>query len=187
MERRATWNGCEIYLHQGDIAALEVDVIVNAANAELWPGGGVCGAIHRKGGRAIAEECAVLRAGKGTVPVGQAVITTGGNLHALHVIHAVGPVYDDYSPKQAAQLLAHAYRRCLEIARRHRLRTIAVPCISTGVYGYPPEQACPVAIGAVYEDVTKTNGLDQVIFCTFLESDFELYEAELAARASANQ
>ena len=178
MEKKAVWNHCEIYLHQGDITALEVDAIVNAANSELWAGAGVCGAIHRKGGPTIAEECSVLIAAKGKVPVGGAVITSGGRLPARHVIHAVGPVYSDYRPERAAELLASAYRNSLAVARENSFSSIAFPCISTGVYGFPPEKACPTALRAVHDDLMQNGSLTKVIFCTFLASDLELYETE---------
>ena len=95
MELRTRWNGCEVYLHQGDITDLTTDAIVNAANSDLWAGGGVCGAIHRRAGRALAEECSLIISRSGKVSEGQAAITTGGDLPARHVIHAVGPFYED--------------------------------------------------------------------------------------------
>ncbi len=182
MELQARWNECEVYLHQGDITALEVDALVNAANSQLWAGGGVCGAIHRKGGPAIAEECSIIVATKGQVPTGGAVMTTGGNLPARHVIHAVGPVYDDYPKEQAAELLAMAYRCSLALARQHQLRSIAFPCISTGIYGYPPAQACQVALRTVREDLQKHNRLARLIFCTFTDEDHELFHQALKSR-----
>ncbi len=178
MELRAKWNECEIYLHQGDITLLEVDAIVNAANAELWPGAGVCGAIHRRGGPSIAQECAVWVAAHGQVPVGEAAITTGGNLPARHVIHVVGPIYDDYRPPEAARLLANGYRAALALARQHGLKSIAFPCISTGVYGFPPDRACPAAVQAVRDDLTQFDQIDKVVFCCFLASDYDLYRKE---------
>jgi O-acetyl-ADP-ribose deacetylase len=180
MDRKAVYNQCEVYLHQGDITALDVDAIVNAANADLWAGSGVCGAIHRKGGPKIAEECAVFVAAKGRVAVGHAAITTGGNLPARYVIHAVGPIYDDYEPHRAAEVLASAYRNSLALAREHKLQSIAFPCISTGVYGFPPDQACIAAVGAVRGDLLKHGKPAKVVFCTFSASDFALYEHELS-------
>lgn len=179
MERKAVYNRCEVYLHQGDITALDVDAIVNAANADLWAGSGVCGAIHHKGGRKIAEECAGIIASQGRVPVGGAAITTGGNLPARHVIHAVGPIYDDHEPAQAAQLLAQAYRSSLAVAREHKLKSIAFPCISTGVYGFPPDSACQAAVRAVRDDLLTHGQPVKVVFCTFSTGDFALYEREL--------
>jgi O-acetyl-ADP-ribose deacetylase len=181
MELKARWNGCDIFLVQCDITTLAVDAIVNAANEQLWPGGGVCGAIHRRGGASIADECAraISRRG-GPLRPGEAEITSGGKLAAKHVIHAVGPVYDD-DPRSAPKLLANAYRNSLTLAREHGISSIAFPCLSTGIYGYPPEQACPIAVQAVRADLDQHGGLSKVIFCTFLASDFALYAQQLGA------
>jgi O-acetyl-ADP-ribose deacetylase (regulator of RNase III) len=178
MNSVATWNSCEICLHQGDITELKVDAIVNAANQHLLVGGGVCGVIHRKGGPAIARECQQIVAARGPLAVGEAAATTGGNLPARFVIHAIGPVYGD-DPGRAAELLGHAYRNSLAVARDRGCRSIAIPCISTGIFGYPPDQACPVALKAVRDDLLSHGGLDRVIFCTFSGSDFEIYSDAL--------
>jgi O-acetyl-ADP-ribose deacetylase len=181
MDLKAIWNGCEIYLHQGDITVLDVDAIVNAANGQLWPGGGVCGAIHRRGGPKIAEECTLAISQRGgPLKSGEAAITTGGSLPARHVIHAVGPFYED-NPRAAPEILASAYRNSLALARQHGLKSIAFPCLSTGIFGYPPEKACPVAAAAVRKDLELHGGLAKLIFCTYLGSDFALYERELEA------
>ena len=173
------WNGCEIHLIQTDITTLDVDAIVNAANCGLQAGGGVCGAIHRRGGPIIAEECAAIIAQRGgPLPPGEAEITSGGKLTARHVIHAVGPIYD-VDPRAAPELLANAYRNSLALARQHHLTSIAFPCLSTGHFGYPPEKACPVAVRSVREFVERHGGFAQVIFCTFLRSDHLLYEQQL--------
>ncbi len=130
----------------GDLTQQPVDAIVNAANEALAPGGGVCGAIRRAGGVEIFEECARL----GGCATGDAKATGGGRLPARYVIHAVGPVWrggDGGEP----ELLASAYRRSLEVAEELDCRTIAFPALSTGIYGYPPELAAPVAVGAVCE------------------------------------
>jgi O-acetyl-ADP-ribose deacetylase (regulator of RNase III) len=129
---------------QGDITAEAVDAIVNAANSELAPGAGVCGAIHRAGGPTIWEECRQI----GHCPTGGAVATTGGNLTARFVIHAVGPVWRGGTAGEDAQL-ASAYRSSLDEAARVGARSVAFPAISTGVYGYPPEVAAAVAVAAV--------------------------------------
>ena len=180
MERMADWNGCEVFLHRGDITDLDVDAIVNAANSELWPGGGVCGAIRRRGGRALAEDCAMVITRHGQVPAGQAAITCGGDLPAKHVIHAVGPFYED-DPAGAPDILASAYRNALRLARENGLHSIAFPCIGTGAYGYPQEEACGVAIGAVKEDLMQNDGpLERLIFCVFEGSDEILYRHLLA-------
>jgi O-acetyl-ADP-ribose deacetylase (regulator of RNase III) len=128
----------------GDLTEQQVDAIVNAANEALAPGGGVCGAIRRAGGEEIFEECALL----GGCATGDAKATGAGRLPAGHVIHAVGPVWQGGTAGEP-ELLASAYRRSLEVAREHGCRTIAFPALSTGIYGYPPQLAAPVAVGAV--------------------------------------
>jgi O-acetyl-ADP-ribose deacetylase (regulator of RNase III) len=130
----------------GDLTVQEVDAIVNAANEALAPGGGVCGAIRRAGGDEIFDECARL----GGCAIGDAKATGAGRLPARHVIHAVGPVWRGggaYEP----ELLASAHRRAFEVAADLGCRTIALPALSTGIYGYPPEQAAPIAVGAARE------------------------------------
>jgi O-acetyl-ADP-ribose deacetylase (regulator of RNase III) len=128
----------------GDLTAQRVDAIVNAANEALAPGGGVCGAIRRAGGDEIFEECARL----GGCATGDAKATGAGQLPARFVIHAVGPVWSG-GGRGEAELLASAYRRSLEVAEELGCRTIAFPALSTGIYGYPPELAAPVSVGAV--------------------------------------
>jgi O-acetyl-ADP-ribose deacetylase (regulator of RNase III) len=175
MKLQASWNGCDIYLHQGDITTLTIDVIVNAANPRLAGGGGVDGAIHRRGGPTILEECRRIIAIRGSpLPAGQAVLTGGGRLLAAHVVHTVGPVYSRDSD-QAPQLLADAYRNSLAIARGQGLRSIAFPCISTGAYGYPSDEACPVALTAVRADLEHHGGFERVVFCTFEAFDHDIY------------
>ncbi len=151
-----------IIIHRGDITALAVDAIVNAANSALAPGGGVCGAIHRAAGPALAEKCATL----GGCATGDAKITAGYNLPALHVIHTVGPVWQGGDGGES-DLLASCYRRSLDIAQANALATIAFPAISTGIFGYPPDAAATVAITAVAETLSRTGGIAQVIFCCF--------------------
>jgi O-acetyl-ADP-ribose deacetylase len=129
----------------GDLTEQDVDAIVNAANEALAPGSGVCGAIRRAGGEEIFEECARL----GGCATGDAKATGAGRLRARYVIHAVGPVWR--GGDQEAELLASAHRRALEVAEGLGCKTIAFPALSTGVYGYPPEQAAPVAVAAVSE------------------------------------
>ena len=128
----------------GDLTAQEVDAIVNAANEALAPGGGVCGAIRRAGGDEIFDECARL----GGCATGDAKATGAGRLPARHVVHAVGPVWSGGEAGEP-ELLASAYRRSLEVAEELGCRTIAFPALSTGIYGYPPELAAPVAVAAV--------------------------------------
>ncbi len=163
-------------IHQGDITALAVDAIVNAANSALAPGGGVCGAIHRAAGPELARECATL----GGCATGDAKITAGYNLPALHVIHAVGPVWHGGGSGEA-DLLAACYRRSLEVAQANALATIAFPAISTGIFGYPADEAAMVAVTAVAETLPRTGGLTQVVFCCFDAASAERHHRALAA------
>ena len=132
-------------LQEGDITRCSVDAIVNAANQELQVGAGVCGAIHRKGGRAIDEECAGLREQRGGCATGHAVITTAGRLPARHVLHAVGPIWRG-GHQDEARLLASCYHACGALAREFRLDSVAFPPISTGIYGYPLKPAARMAV-----------------------------------------
>ena len=165
-----------IVVHQGDITALAVDAIVNAANDRLAPGGGVCGAIHRKAGPELAKECAAL----GGCATGDAKITRGYGLSALHVIHAVGPVWHGGGQGEA-ELLASCYRRSLEVAQENALATIAFPAISTGIFGYPPDEAAKVAVKAVADTLPRAGGITQVIFCCFDGAAAERHQRALAA------
>jgi len=135
---------------RADITTLAVDAIVNAANTSLLGGGGVDGAIHRAGGPAILAECRRIRETQypDGLPTGGAVITTGGNLKARHVIHTAGPIYGQHHGREA-ELLANCYVNCIALAAKHGLATIAFPAISTGVYGYPKEEARRVSMAAV--------------------------------------
>ena len=160
----------------GDITDQDVDAIVNAANPSLMGGGGVDGAIHRKGGPRIAEECRRIREKRwpGGLPTGEAVITSGGNLNARHVIHTVGPIWrggDSGEP----DLLARAYQNSLRLAASRGLRTVAFPSISTGAYGYPVEEAAPIAVRAVKEFLGGNDTLSEVAFVLFTDSDLEKY------------
>ena len=163
-------------IHQGDITALAVDTIVNAANTALAPGGGVCGAIHRAAGPELAEECATL----GGCATGDAKITAGHGLPALHVIHAVGPVWHGGGSGEAG-LLAACYRRSLEIMQENALATIAFPAISTGIFGYPADEAAEIAVTAVAETLPRTGGLTQVVFCCFDAASAARHHRALAA------
>lgn len=162
-------------LVQGDITEQDLDAIVNAANSGLRGGGGVDGAIHSAGGPRIMEQCREI----GGCPTGDAVITSGGELPADHVIHAVGPRYRDGNSGEE-QDLSGAYRRSLEVAAENGLRTVAFPSISTGIYGYPIEEAARVALGTVMEYLEDNPGtLDLVRFVLFTESDYETYSEAL--------
>ena len=166
-------------LVRGDITKERVDGIVNAANERLMGGGGVDGAIHRAGGKAIAAECSEIRARQGGCPTGQAVITSGGNLPARHVIHTVGPVWRGGSAGEP-ELLASCYRESLGLAVDHGIRTIAFPSISTGVYGYPLAQAAAVALDAVKEFLETHDRIDEVHFVLFNEDACRCFSDALA-------
>ena len=177
--------GCAIVLAQGDLTAAAVDAIVNAANHTLLGGGGVDGAIHRAGGAAVTDACRRLRATdwRDGLPTGEAAITTGGNLPARHVIHTVGPVYSG-NPTVPA-LLAACHENSLALARRHGLRTIAFPAISTGVYGYPLDEAAPIALGATAAALARHPGaLDEVRFVLFDRRAYEAFRVALVALPS---
>ena len=159
-------------LHQGDITRLAVDAIVNAANSGLRGGGGVDGAIHRAGGPAIMAECRRI----GGCPTGQAAVTTGGNLPARYVIHAVGPVWQG-GGRGEPELLRSAYANSLQRAEELGVASVAFPSISTGVYGYPIELACPVAVGAAINHIQRGTALERIVFCLFSAGDYSIYQA----------
>ncbi len=151
----------------GDLTAQRVDAIVNAANEALAPGGGVCGAIRRAGGDEIFDECAWL----GGCATGDAKATGAGRLPAKHVIHAVGPVWSGGGAGEP-ELLASAHRRALEVAAELGCRTVALPALSTGIYGYPAELAAPIAVGAVRE---HDGSFDEIRFVFLGETLRDLY------------
>jgi O-acetyl-ADP-ribose deacetylase (regulator of RNase III) len=165
-----------LQLTKGDITDGEADAIVNAANSSLMGGGGVDGQIHRKGGSKILEECKRIRATEWPdgLPTGKAVITSGGNLKAKHVIHTVGPVWLGGFHVEA-ELLKQAYKNSLRLAVAKGLKTIAFPSISTGAYGYPIEDASRIAVRTVKEFLEKEDKLEKVVFVLFSERDFEIY------------
>lgn len=154
----------------GDITKLEVDVIVNAANTSLLGGGGVDGAIHRAAGPELLQECRSL----GGCATGEAKVTKGYRLPAKWIIHTPGPVYRDGKHGEP-ELLASCYRRSLELALKLGAASIAFPCISTGVYGYPPKSAAQIAIQTVRNTLEGKTEQIKVIFCCFLEKDVEIY------------
>jgi O-acetyl-ADP-ribose deacetylase (regulator of RNase III) len=163
----------KIEIQQGDITQLDVDAIVNAANTKMLGGGGVDGAIHRTAGSKLLEECRAI----GGCPTGEARITKGYNLRARHVIHTVGPVYSG-KPKDS-QLLTNCYLNSLKLAVDNNLATIAFPAISCGVYGYPIEDACKIAVDSSYEFLKRNPSLKKIIFVQFSPKDYAVYEAYL--------
>jgi len=168
--------GQTLELVEGDITGQQVDAIVNAANSRLAGGGGVDGAIHRKGGRSIMEETDRLY--PDGCPTGSAVISKAGNLPAKHVIHAVGPVWRGGESGEA-DLLAGAHRRPLELAVENECRSVAFPAISTGVYGYPLALASRVALGTAIDFIREHGKPDLVRFVLFGQAAYDAFEAAL--------
>jgi O-acetyl-ADP-ribose deacetylase (regulator of RNase III) len=162
-------------LIKADITELAVDAIVNAANSSLLGGGGVDGAIHRRGGRAILDECLRIRERQGGCPTGEAVYTTAGNLPAKYVIHTVGPVWNGGASGED-ELLRNCYFNSLKIADELGVKTIAFPNISTGVYGFPKMQAAKIAVATVRQYFTSETHIEKVIFACFDEDNFEIYK-----------
>ncbi len=175
--------GDAITLSTGDITQQDADAIVNAANAELAPGGGVCGAIHRAGGPAIWEECKSIRQKQGPLPTGQAVATTAGRMKARYVIHTVGPVWQGGRVGEP-ELLASCYRESVRVADELGLSSIAFPSISTGIFGYPVDMAAPVAVRAVSEALKTANNVREVRFVLFDAGTMKAYETAAGALKS---
>jgi len=171
-------NKSKLTLIQGDITRQASDAIVNAANSSLMGGGGVDGAIHRAGGPAILEECKKIVARQGRLPTGKAVITTGGDLKARHVIHTVGPIWHG-GDRGEADLLASAYKESLTLAVTSGLKTVSFPSISTGAYGYPVDSAAEVALQTVVKFLEKKTPLQEVVFVLFDNRTCEVYIEEL--------
>ncbi len=171
-------NETKVSIIQGDITKQTTDAIVNAANSSLMGGGGVDGAIHRAGGPAILEECKQIVAKQGRLPTGKAVITTGGNLKAKHVIHTVGPIWHGGN-KNEAELLGSAYFECLKLATENKLASVSFPSISTGAYGYPVNKAAGIALRTVFSFLEEqATSLKDVVFVLF---DSKTYESYLSA------
>jgi O-acetyl-ADP-ribose deacetylase (regulator of RNase III) len=164
-----------IVIKVGDLTREDVDAIVNAANSTLMGGGGVDGAIHMAGGPAILAQCHRIRetSYRDGLPTGQAAITTGGELRARHVIHTVGPVYGRHKGEEP-RLLASCYEKSIALAAAHSLATIAFPAISTGVYGYPKEEAARVSLAAVQLALEQHAVIREVRLVFFSERDAEI-------------
>ncbi|NQU87662.1 MAG: O-acetyl-ADP-ribose deacetylase [Mariniphaga sp.] len=160
-----------IEIIKGDITKLKVDAIVNAANTSLLGGGGVDGAIHRAAGSELLEECRTLNG----CQTGDAKITNGYNLPAQYVIHTVGPIWHGGKSSESEKL-ASSYRRSLEIAAGHELNSIAFPNISTGVYGYPKNEAAKIAVNEVQNFLTIESTINRIIFCIFDDENYSIYQ-----------
>jgi O-acetyl-ADP-ribose deacetylase (regulator of RNase III) len=168
-------NKTKVSITQGDITKQATDARVNAANSSLMGGGGVDGAIHRAGGPAILEECKQIVAKQGRLPTGKAVITTGGNLKAKHVIHTVGPVWHGGN-RNEADLLQSAYLECLKLANENKLASVSFPSISTGAYGYPVGEAAKIAVSTVVSFLKEqATPLKEVVFVLFDSRTYESY------------
>lgn len=164
----------KIKIIKGDITQVEIEAIVNAANTSLLGGGGVDGAIHKAGGKAILEECIAIRNRQGGCNVGEAVITTAGNMKANKVIHTVGPRWNGGNSNEAEKL-KNCYINSLQLAEQNGLKSIAFPNISTGIYGYPKEQAARIALKAVKEYQSEI--IEEVLFVCFDDENYLLYQA----------
>jgi O-acetyl-ADP-ribose deacetylase (regulator of RNase III) len=170
-----TINRSKMELVEGDITAQDTDAIVNAANPSLLGGGGVDGAIHRAAGPELLAECRTL----GGCPTGEAKITKGYRLKARHVIHTVGPVYHREGPARSAELLTSAYRRSLEVASENNLRSVAFPSISTGAYGYPLEEAAPIALQTAIDYLETHTDIERVRFVLYGQRAYQVYKRAL--------
>ena len=159
-----------IVIRQGDITRLKVDAIVNAANSSLLGGGGVDGAIHRAAGPDLLTECRSI----GGCPTGEARITKGYNLPARYVIHTVGPVYR--GKPQDSRLLTNCYQNCLILAQKYQIASIAFPAISCGVYGYPIDAACKIAIECASAHLSQHDDIKTIIFVLYSAQDYHVYE-----------
>ncbi|MFX1564481.1 MAG: macro domain-containing protein [Promethearchaeota archaeon] len=176
---RRVVNKVTIELVQGDITELATDAIVNAANESLQMGGGVAGAIRRRGGPAIQRECDDI----GGTPVGSAILTTGGNLKARYVIHAVGPRWGE---GDEANKLASAVRNALKIAIGKHLRSIAFPAISTGIFGFPKEQAAEIILSTTLAFVQELDSsLRRIVFCLFDPTSYAIFEETFSSLVAA--
>ena len=170
----------KITLVKGDITQQKVEAIVNAANKTLLGGGGVDGAIHKVAGSKLLEECKKLNG----CQTGEAKITKGYNLPAKFVIHTVGPIYGKENGKEK-KLLASCYKNCLILAKKHKIKTIAFPAISTGAYGYPKKEAAEIAVATVKNFIEKDNRFEEIRFIVFSDESFEVYKKILSIHQSS--
>ncbi|XP_061064453.1 ADP-ribose glycohydrolase MACROD2 isoform X7 [Eubalaena glacialis] len=167
----------EVALYRGDITLLEVDAIVNAANASLLGGGGVDGCIHRAAGPCLLAECRNLNG----CETGHAKITCGYDLPAKYVIHTVGPIARGHINGSHKEDLANCYKSSLKLVKENNIRSVAFPCISTGIYGFPNEPAAIIALSTIKEWLAKNqHQVDRIIFCVFLEVDFKIYKKKMS-------
>jgi O-acetyl-ADP-ribose deacetylase (regulator of RNase III) len=171
-----TWDMAQIDVIQGDITKLTVDAIVNAANSSLMGGGGVDGAIHRAAGPGLLEECRQIVARQGGCKTGEAVITAAGNLNCRYVIHTVGPVWRGGNNGEKEKL-ASCYYNSLELAVENEIRSIAFPNISTGIYGFPKEQAVTIAIETVQAYLITQLIIEKVLFVCYDAENLKLYSS----------
>jgi O-acetyl-ADP-ribose deacetylase len=176
MPRLRSFLNSRVHIEQGDLTQVAMDAIVNAANSSLMGGGGVDGAIHRAGGPAILAACRELRRTQypDGLPTGEAVATTGGNLPAKHVIHTVGPIYGEAGGREA-ELLAACYRNSLQLAAEKGWTSIAFPAISTGIYGYPREEAAQVASATIAEFLQTHDSPAELYLVFFYADDAEVF------------
>lgn len=168
----------ELGIIQGDLTEQQTDAIVNAANSGLMGGGGVDGAIHRAGGPQILAECKKIVQKQGSLPPGEAVITSGGNLRARYVIHTVGPIWHGGNQNEPI-ILRNAYYNSLKLAKENGIKTIAFPSISTGVYSYPLEKAAGVALTTVLDFIKNDNHFKEVNFVLFNTPIYNVFEEKL--------
>ncbi|KKW80280.1 O-acetyl-ADP-ribose deacetylase 1 [Acinetobacter sp. AG1] len=166
----------QISIRKGDITQIAVEAIINAANTSLLGGGGVDGAIHRRGGAAILAECQKIRAKQGGCAVGEAVITTAGNLPAKYVIHTVGPTWLN-GEKNEPILLENAYRNSFKLADHLGLKTITFPNISTGIYRFPKRLAAQIAFKVINDELKQSQSVQEVIFVCFDDENFNIYQS----------
>ncbi|XP_078005835.1 ADP-ribose glycohydrolase MACROD2 isoform X2 [Phascolarctos cinereus] len=167
----------KVSLYRGDITLLEIDAIVNAANASLLGGGGVDGCIHRAAGPCLVAECRNLSG----CETGQAKITCGYDLPAKYVIHTVGPIARGHISDSHKEDLANCYKSSLKLAKENNIRSIAFPCISTGIYGFPNEPAAIIALTTIKEWLNRNHHeMDRIIFCVFLEVDFKIFKKKMS-------